>query len=212
MNDFILRIKNYLIKLKKQITPYVLLVAEKVKSINIDKDFIIKIGLPCLIVGLGFYSCSFLQRNIKKNINDIFLISDDIRAHFSNKPDYWGLSTSYITKNSIIDKRFIVKDKILLDDGKEILIGKGINGDVVFLRDLSFDIVLKNLNKSQCISYLEAKLSNANQVKLESISVINTNSSTVFTWGDKINSLPVKNYTGKDVCLDENNTIIWSIR
>ena len=212
MKDFLLKINNYLAITKKYAVSYSLFIVEKIKSIHINKDEFIKIGIPFIVVLVGFYSCSFLQRNIKKNINDIFLISDDIRAYFSNKPDYWGLSTSYVVTNSIIDKKFIDKNKITLKDGKEILIGNGINGDVVLPREESFDIILKKLNKSQCISYLEAKLNDTNQMKLESISVVNSISSTNFSWGSKNNPLPVKSYTGKDFCIDENNTIIWSIR
>ena len=212
MKDFVLKIKKLITKLKELMYASSLAVIEKIKSININKEDLIKIVIPVTIICIGFFSCSFLQRNIKRNINDIFIISDDIRAYFSNKPDYWGLSTNYVVKNTIVDKKFIYNDKIILTDGKELLIGKGINGDVVLPREMSFDIILKKLNKSQCISYLENKLNDANQMKLESLSVVNSTISKVFTWGDKTNSLPVKPYTGKDICSDENNTLIWSVR
>ena len=214
MENILLKIKEYFYNTKKVIRSYIEFIVKKLRSFNynINSDFLLKAFIPFFIIGIGFYSCSFLHRSIRNNINDIFIISDDIRAHFSNKPDYWGLSSSYIIEKSIIDKKFINKDKIFLADGKEIIIGKGAEGNIVLPRTMSFDVVLKKLNKSQCISYLEAKLNNTHQVNLESITIINSNNRVVFSWGDKSNSLPVKSYTGKDICLDENNTIIWSIR
>ena len=70
--------------------------------ISINSEFWVKIFIPFLIICVGFFACSRNQKVIYNNIICIFSISDDIRAHFSDKPSYWGLSTEYVLKNNIM--------------------------------------------------------------------------------------------------------------
>ncbi len=173
-------------------------------------ELVLKIIIPLFIILLGYVACSHNQRKISLNIDNIFNIAKDIRLSYSDKPDYWGLSTDSVVKNGVINSKFISQNKIFLDKNKEIFVGFGINSNPVLPQQKSFDIVLKNLNKAECISYLEANISQQNQVNLSKISVINSNQYT-FNWGDKTYALPIKKYIGKDVCSEENNAIIWSI-
>lgn len=183
---------------------------DSVYHIRSNMEIVLKIIIPLFIILFGYFACSYNQRKINLNIDNIFNIANDIRLSYSDKPDYWGLSTDFVIKNKLIDSKFINKNRIYLDKDKEIFVGYGINSSPVLPLQKSFDIVLKNLNKAECISYLEVNITQQNQVNLSKISVINSNQ-YIFNWGDKTYSLPVEKYTGKDVCSDENNAIIWSI-
>lgn len=176
-----------------------------------NKEAIIKLSIPLLIIGLGLYACTASQRIVLKNISDIFEISDEIRDKYTGKPDYWGLSTQTAINDNFIPKKFIRKDKIVLSSGDEILIGEGLNADVIMPRSMSFDIVLKGLNKAQCIAHGEAPISHEDQVKLLSISVVNNLGAYSFEWGGTY-KLPINKYALKDICADADNILIWSIK
>lgn len=170
-----------------------------------------KILLPFCIIGFGFYACTAAQRAIENDIKQIFEISDEIRMYYTDKPDYWGLNTLFLVKNRIIPKRYLHKKNIKLGSGRQILIGSGENAETVMPLSHSFDVIMQGLNKAQCISYAEMPLSEANSFKLLSLKIVNSSGSYVYEWGGN-RSLPIEKYATKDLCLDKNNTIIWSIQ
>jgi hypothetical protein len=180
-------------------------------AISINSEHWIKIFIPFLIICVGFFACNRNQKVIYNNIVDIFSISDDIRAHFSDKPSYWGLSTEYVLENNIISSKYIQNNLIKLDGDKTIKIGQGKLAKPVSPNVNTFDIIIDDLNKSECISYLEMNIPQNNLVKLFSITLINKNTNYTYTWGNTQNSLPVKKYTGRTICSDSNNTIIWTL-
>jgi len=175
------------------------------------KSAILKTLVPLVIVVFGYASCTMAQRQILRNIQDIFVISDEIRTFYANKPDYWGLSSDFAIKNNIIPAKFIKDNKIVLSNGLEILIGNGDKAETIMPMSQSFDIVLPQLNKAQCISYAEAPLVQENLLKLLSIRIINTSGEYLFEWGGA-KTLPIKKYATKKLCADNKNTIIWSIK
>ena len=175
------------------------------------KQNCIKLAVPLLIILVAYHACSAAQRAIKQNIQEIFVISDEIRTHYANKPDYWGLGFEEIIKQKLIPGKFLKNNKIVLSSGIPIAIGSGANADTVMPFSQTFDVVLKNLNKAQCISYAEAPLSDENLIKLYSISILNSSGSFVFEWGGD-RKLPISRYATKDLCTDAENTLIWSIK
>jgi len=175
------------------------------------KRIITKALIPFIIIGGGFYACTAAQRAVLTDVSQIFSLSDEIRTYYVDKPDYWGLDTASLIKNHIIPRRHVHKKKIILSSGKQILVGNGINAEPVMPMAQTFDIVLPNLNKAQCISYAEAPLNNENSLKLYSLEIVNSAGSYLFEWGGK-RSLPISKYSTKDLCLDRNNTLIWSIK
>ncbi len=177
-----------------------------------NKESIIKISVPLVLIWAALYSCSASQRLVAQNVSDIFDISDDIRFQYAGKPDYWGLSTQTVLQEKMISDSFIKDGKIHLAGGEEILIGNGANADVVMPRATSFDIVLPHLNKAQCISYAESKISKEDIVKLQRISISNSSGVYAFEWGSGKYQLPVKKYAGKDICTGSDNTLIWTIQ
>lgn len=210
VEDFILRIKQLSVSIYRDFYPYVLSLFKKLSKKD-NKEFIIKAFFPLFLIGIGFYACNSSHNLIKKNIANIFEISDEIRANYSNKPDYWGLSTQALIKEGYISSKFIKNDKIILNSGDEIFIGSGIDASPVMPMQTTFDIVLPKLNKAQCIAYVEAPLTEDKQVKLLSISIFNKKGAYTFEWGNSLYSLPVKKYASKDICDNSDNTIIWSI-
>ncbi len=181
------------------------------KNFLITKEQAIKLLLPLIVVCLGFYSCVSSHRIINKNIDEIFMISDQIRGYYAGKPDYWGLSTSEIIQNRVIADKFLVNDKIMISGNKEIFIGQGKDAEIVMPRSTSFDIVLPKLTKAQCMAYAETELSSENEVKLIRIQITNNNGTSTFEWGGE-SGLPIKKYASKDVCADNGNTLIWSVK
>lgn len=175
------------------------------------KQVVLKTLIPLFIVVAGYASCTISQRQIFKNIQDIFSISDEVRAFYTNKPDYWGLNSEFAIKNNIIPSNFIKDNKIILGNGLELLIGNGENADTVMPLSQSFDIVLPQLNKAQCISYAEAPLIQDNLLKLLSIRIVNTSGDYLFEWGGA-KTLPIQKYATKNMCADHKNTIIWTIK
>ena len=175
------------------------------------KQTSIKLLVPLLIICLAYHACSASKRIIKQDIQEIFAVSDEIRAHYADRPDYWGLSSEEVVKQKIIPQKFLKNNTIVLSSGSTIAIGNGADAEVVMPFSQTFDIILKNLNKAQCISYAEMPLSDDDLIKLYSIHIINTSGETVFEWGGK-KTLPISRYATKDLCLDNGNTIIWSIK
>jgi hypothetical protein len=174
------------------------------------KNLLIKITLPLFIIFCGFYFCTSSHRLVKKDINDVFLVSDSIRESYVSKPDYWGLSTKEALNQSIVPNTYIHKGHIVLSSGKEILIGNGIAPDVVMPRSQTFDIVIKNLTKGECMAYAEYNIPQEDIIKLQQIQIVNDTVYT-FEWGGGT-SLPVKRYATKDICKKQGNTLIWTIK
>lgn len=176
-----------------------------------DKEDIIKVIIPVLIVSVGVFACSLSRNEAHKNVKELFNIADSIRSHYVGKADYWGLSTISLIKNNVLPQKYIFNDKIILSNSKELLIGNGINADIVMPQSQTFDIVMKGLNKSQCIAYAEAKLSENNLVSISKISIANNLGFYSFEWGGR-NALPIKSYASKDFCNTNDNTLIWTIK
>jgi len=176
------------------------------------KKIITKILLPFLIIGGGYYACSASQRAIIRDVSDIFILSDDIRSYFSNKPDYWGLNTKFVIRNKILPRRFTRRHKVILKSKRKIMFGNGENADTVMPTMQTFDIVLPNLNKAQCISYAEAVVSDENMLKLYSIRIVNSLGNFAFEWGNNVRPLPVAKYATKDLCVKGQNTVIWTMK
>ena len=178
---------------------------------NADKENIIKILLPALIISIGVYACTQSRSEASKNVKELFLIAESVRDHYVGKADYWGVSTESVLKNNLLPQKYITNNKIILNGNREILIGSGINADIVMPQSQTFDIVIKGLNKTQCMAYSEVDLNNKELVSLNQISIINELGSYSFEWGGN-NSLPVKKYSSKNLCSDNNNTLIWSVK
>ena len=201
-NSFFLFLK------KKEFEKYLLTLKN---YIYLNRIALIKIIFPCMIIFWAFGSCSFSKNLTQKNVNLLFSIADSIHTLYSSKPDYWGLSTKYLIDNEILSEDIIHDDYIFLNDNLVVKIGSGAEASTISPKSTTFDIVLSNLNKSQCIAYVEAGFSDQQLLLLDKISIVNDSGEFIFTWGAK-NSLPVKKYSSREFCSSRNNTVIWSLK
>jgi len=212
----LLYVKTIIITFIRSFCYYVVLVCRNLfrrflSFIKAHKQTSIKLAIPLIIIGLVYHACSATKRLIKHNLYEIFAISDEIRTYYADKPDYWGLCAEKIVKEHILPNKFLRDGKIILNSGTEIFIGNGASAEVVMPFSQTFDIILKNLNKAQCISYAEMPLSDDNLIKLYSIHIVNKAGEFVFEWGGN-KPLPISRYATKDLCTDDENTVIWSIK
>lgn len=215
--DFYIKLKNIFTKFKCKNLPFILdIVKINYNKLSLlaqnNKELIIKTSVPILIIALGIYACGSGKRTAEKTVSELFLISDEIRLKYSDKPDYWRLSTDYAIKEELISSSYIKNGKIILHNDKELFVGYGKDASIVLPRSLSFDLIIKNLNKTECILFLESKIDENNLVKLENITLSNSNNDYVFSWGDKEYPLPITSYIGKKICNNENNTIFWTVK
>lgn len=172
---------------------------------------IIKFSIPFLIIIILLYSCLSARRVVNHNLTTIFELANNIRLYYSNKPDYWGLSTNVLINNDVIPSQYVEHNVIRLENGVRILFGEGYSAEPVSPRALTFDIIMPNLNKAQCLSYAEALLSGQQLLVLDKLTIYNDLGTFPFTWGGE-NSLPIKKYSSKNYCMKGSNTIIWSLK
>jgi hypothetical protein len=179
-------------------------------TLVLSKALLIKIALPLFVICCGFYSCTCSHKLVERDIIDIFLVSDIVREAYVSKPDYWGLSTKELLNQSIVPNTYIRQGHLVLSSGKEILLGKGATPDIVMPRSQTFDIVIKDLTKGECMTYAEYSIPQEDIIKLQQIQIVNDAVYT-FEWGGE-NSLPVKKYTTKDMCKKQGNILIWTMK
>ncbi|MDD4556136.1 MAG: hypothetical protein PHE89_02245 [Alphaproteobacteria bacterium] len=171
-----------------------------------------KIGffLAFLLVVCGLILIFWLKSgiNAEKPIAQLFHISQEVRQHFKNRPDYWGLNSDFFTEKNLINKSN--QHKMLNEFGKEIVIGTDFDGYKVMPGGRSFDIVYKNLNKEECVALLSYKLSEEQSVSLLSLKLKRGEDVIEFGWGAE-NKLPVSTDVAKKLCQENvQNEILWT--
>lgn len=147
-----------------------------------------------------------LFHNPHKNIHaQIFATAEKIRTYYRDRPSYWQLSTATAKKNKLI------ADELLKYADYDIQIGQGADGTPLLPIDTSFDISLKHLNKSACISLSELPINKSQQLGLLKITIITEQNSVEYGW-DEQNPLPIKRYATRNICQATENTIIWTFQ
>lgn len=174
---------------------------KKVHSVGIGG---IAFGL-FLILALMILSYALFHNPHQTIHAQIFKTAENIRHYYRDRPSYWKLSTE-----SAKDDRLIAEDLLRHKDFK-LLIGQGENGDISMPNDISFDITLKNLNKSACINLSEFSIAKSEQLGLQRITIINDEGRTEFAWGEK-NALPIKRYTTRHLCVPNGNIVLWTFQ
>lgn len=177
--------------------------------INLKKVHSVSIGGIALgvflILALMLLSYVLFHNPHQTIHSQIFQTAENIRHYYRDRPSYWKLSTETAKEDNLIDKDLLRHKDFLL------FIGQGENGDISMPNDISFDIVLKNLNKSACINLSELSVTKSEQLGLQRITIINDEGHTEFSWGDD-NALPIKRYTTRNLCMPSNNTVIWTFQ
>ena len=109
---------------------------------------------------------------------------------------------------AIVINKMLKNNHLIGYFGNPVLVGNGLNADVLMPGARNFDIIYKDLNKKQCIGLASFKFSSQFWLGVTGITIINDDNKQFFTWDDKENSLPIQKNTAKDIC-DAKNTIIW---
>ena len=170
------------------------------KKIKIDRPIIIALAL---ILCVGLYIVLKPNPKIKLTANELVNLSDNIRKHYQNLPGYWGLNSEKAISLGIIPDAMTKEGKIINALGKEVLIGRGVNGETIMPGGRSFEIIYKNLSKKECVKLAEFEGHETYLLGLIDITV----NDKVFSWGTE-ESLPISRKQARKYCLD-NNAIIW---
>lgn len=151
--------------------------------------------------------CYVLVHNPYQHLHEnIFVTADNVRNFYRDRPGYWKLSTQSAEEDMLIS------EELLNYKEYDVRIGIGSDGDMAMPADTAFDVVLSHLNKSSCISLAEAKISEQHKLGLQKITIINTNGTTEFSWGDEKYPLPVVKYSARNICAPSENTILWTFQ
>lgn len=135
----------------------------------------------------------------------IFEIAGKVNNYYREKPNYWKLSTTSATEDNLLGD---IREEYPQYD---FTIGRGANGDTLLPSDVSFDIALKHLSKSACISLSEYEIDESQRLSLLKISIVTADKTTEFSWGEEP-KLPVERYAARNICANAENTLIWSFQ
>lgn len=135
----------------------------------------------------------------------IFTIAEKVNNYYREKPNYWKLSTETAMEDDLIGD---IKEAYSEYD---FSIGQGINGEPGLPINASFDIALKHLSKSACISLSEKKIAEEKRLSLLKITIITPEKNTEFSWGEDP-KLPVEKYAARNICSPQENAIIWTFQ
>ena len=135
-------------------------------------------------------------------------LSQNIRKHYQNRPDFWGLSSDVVINKKIAPTTMISNNELVGILGNKILIGNGINAYVLMPGARGFDIVYKNLNKKDCINLASFNFEKQFWLELTSVNIAQKNKSIVFSWDDNQRKLPITKAAAKKACANAAS-IIW---
>ena len=137
---------------------------------------------------------------------ELVRMTEKIRTHYRNRPDYWGLSNE-----TAISQKFYVgqikDDKIIGALGKEVVIGADAEGTQIMPGSRNFMITYRDLNKKECIELSVFRGKEQDKLGLISMSIQNDKGLYDFSWGNK--GLPLTHSRAKQYCREKND-IMWS--
>lgn len=161
--------------------------------------------LALLLISCIALSVILLHNPHKELHQAIFSTADRVHTYYRDRPGYWKLSTQTAKDDNLL------RDDLQQYKEYDIQIGQGVNGDSGLPSDLSFDITIKNLNKSACISLSEMPLEKHDKLILMKITIINDKNNIEFSWGGE-HKLPIAKYSSRAFCTASGNTIMWTFQ
>lgn len=163
-------------------------------------------AILAMLVGLCLgLSLVLLNNPHKKLQRAVFETAERVHTYYRDRPGYWKLSTESAHSDNLL------RDDMLQYKDYDVQIGQGTEGSAGLPSDMSFDITLKNLSKSACISLSEMSLKEQDKLLLMKISIINSNGSTEFSWGEEP-KLPIAKYSARKFCQNGGNIIMWTFQ
>lgn len=161
--------------------------------------------LALLLISCIALSVILLHNPHKELHQAIFSTADRVHTYYRDRPGYWKLSTQTAKDDNLL------RNDLQQYKDYDIQIGQGVNGDSGLPSDLSFDITIKNLNKSACISLSEMPLEKHDKLILMKITIINDKNNIEFSWGGE-HKLPIAKYSSRAFCTASGNTIMWTFQ
>ncbi len=153
-------------------------------------------------VGLGYIMKSNPHQNLQQGVMQS---AKKIHDYYRDQPGYWQLSTNTAKEDGLI------ATELLQYTEYDVQVGQGLEGESGLPSDLSFNIVLKNLNKSACINLSEMPIDINSRLLLQQIQIINSAQQVVYTWGGNP-ALPIGKYWARHICEPRNNMIVWTFQ
>lgn len=139
--------------------------------------------------------------------NELISLADNLRHHYTIRPDYWGLDNESAVKNNLIPEKMRHAKKAISSLGREIIIGQDSAGNMVMPGGRNFMLTIGNLSKSACSAMLAWPLSPKEQPGLIRVDLTTADETTAFEWGTS-HSLPITASTAEKYCKNRN-TISW---
>lgn len=174
------------------------------------KHFGLILGICGLVIAFAIGSVLLPAPSSKAKIAalQVITLADNVQNYYRAKPNFWGLNTNSALESRIFPADMNVNGIALNALGKPALIGSGENGDMVTPGTQGFDVVYKDLSRTQCVFLLSFPFSNEQTLALSQIILNNGVSDSVsFSWGGEPSLLP-KLEIAKKYCA-KSNTIIW---
>lgn len=181
---------------------------KRITEINrINKAILLIIVL--MLIGWGIVIIFFTQEDIgtEKAANEVSQLANNIRRHYQNRPDFWGLSTKTVLEKKIAPIAMMKDGSLKSYYNTEVLVGNGPEGNILMPGAKSFDIVYLNLNKQECEELASYRFDDKFWLGVMSVSLNNGDETKIFNWIDK-NLLPIKKEQAKNICR-KKNTLIW---
>ena len=173
------------------------------------KNKVLMICFVALALIILFLVCSKKEDiGTEKAVNELQKLSENIRRFYQNRPDYWGLNTQMAIDKQLYPLSMYKEGVLKSYFGTPVLVGNGINADVLMPGTRNFDIIYKYLNKRQCIEFASYKFNQNFWLGVSGVSIITEGKETLFGWGGE-NSLPIKKNIAESLCKNDENSIIW---
>ena len=159
-----------------------------------------------LIISLGCFL--IFQRpsaEVVSSHKELLTMSESIRKHYKNKPDYWGLNTTEVVKDKLYTGK-LTNNQIINSLGKYVIVGADIEGNPVMPGMKSFIIGYKGVSKKECVELASFIWNENDKLGLLSIQINTDKMEHNFDWSE--DGLPLSKNKAKQFC-SENNNIIW---
>lgn len=166
------------------------------------------VGLVMVSLGIGMLLKRTQDIGTAQAAAQVEELAQNIRRLYQNRPDYWGLNTAYLIEKKAVPETMVNGSVLKSVWGTPVLVGNGANGDMLMPGSRSFDIIIKDLNKQECVELASFKFNDKFWLGVFNVTVSNGSDSKVFSWNNEGNGLPVKLGDVKSLC-KERNEIIW---
>ena len=158
------------------------------------------------LLGWGV-SCSS-KNEVRPAARQLVRLVEIVHRNFQTKPDFWKLNTDWLIKNNMVPQEMLRDSQIINALGKPVLVGSGMDGQMLMPGARSFDIVYKDLSKRECVALASYDYPQTQTLGLISLTIINEKEEKNLVWGEK-GGLPLLAEEAADIC-QKQNVLIWN--